>query len=189
LTRSRGHYQAHQSGRIGFTFDDPYHRDQPGSVDERGAVASQLSHLAVELGTVCPTSSTGGSTCQRTCSRNTCTIYTPCSPISCTACRATSSGTAASQCWCCPMTYRASAADLDRCRLAGAKCRDHDVPMKGVGGAEATHDRPGAPLLERARADALCRAIDEAARRVRATITRCMAASAFRPRAGTGQGQ
>jgi hypothetical protein len=54
LTRSRGHYQAHQSGRIGFTFDDPYHRDQPGSVDERGAVASQLSHFAVELGTICP---------------------------------------------------------------------------------------------------------------------------------------
>jgi hypothetical protein len=50
LTRSCGHCQAHQSGRIGLAFDAPHRRDQPGSVDKRGAVGSQLSHLAVEFG-------------------------------------------------------------------------------------------------------------------------------------------
>src|SRR5580693_3655083 len=50
LTRSGGHSQAHQSGRIGLAFDAPHRRDQPGSVDKRGAVGSQLSHLAVEFG-------------------------------------------------------------------------------------------------------------------------------------------
>jgi hypothetical protein len=31
----------------------------------------------------------------------------------------------------------ASAADLDRCRLAGAERRDHGVPVEGTRGAEA----------------------------------------------------
>ena len=41
-----------------------------------------------------PTSSRGGPTCRWTRSRHTCTTSTSCSPIFCTACRATSCGTA-----------------------------------------------------------------------------------------------
>ena len=37
---------------------------------------------------------------------HTCTTSTPCSPIFCTACRATSCGPARRQCWCCRMTCR-----------------------------------------------------------------------------------
>ena len=53
----------------------------------------------------------------------------------------------------------ASAADLDRCRLAGAQRRDHGVPVEGAGGAEATHDRPRAPFPPGAHPDARRRAI------------------------------
>jgi hypothetical protein len=41
----------------------------------------------------------------------------------------------------------------------GRFCRDHGVPVEGAGGAEATHDQPGAQFLEGACADARCRAI------------------------------
>ena len=54
-------------------------------------------------------------------------------------------------------------------------------PVEGTGGAEATHDRPGAPFSEGARADAGRGAIGEAARRVTATITGCVAAPAYPP--------
>ena len=54
---------------------------------------------------------------------------------------------------------RASAADLDRYRLAGAKRRDHGIPVEGAGGAEATYDRPGAPFPPSAHPDARCRLI------------------------------
>jgi pimeloyl-ACP methyl ester carboxylesterase len=46
----------------------------------------------------------------------------------------------------------ASAADLDRCRLAGAERRDDGVPVEGAGGVDATHDRPRAPFSKGARA-------------------------------------
>jgi len=49
-TRSSGHCQAHQSGRIGLAFNAAHRRDQPVSVNKRSAVGSQLSHLAVEFG-------------------------------------------------------------------------------------------------------------------------------------------
>ena len=58
----------------------------------------------------------------------------------------------------------ASAADIDRCRLAGAQCRDHGVPVEGAGGAEAAHDRPGAPFPPGAHPDARRGAIDEPGR-------------------------
>ena len=48
-TRSSGHCQAHQSGRIGLAFNAAHRRDQPVSVNKRSAVGSQLSHLAVEF--------------------------------------------------------------------------------------------------------------------------------------------
>ena len=44
-------------------------------------------------------------------SSSTCTTSTGCSPTSCTACRATSSGTARRRCWCCRTTRRRT-----RCR-------------------------------------------------------------------------
>ena len=55
------------------------------------------------------------------------------------------------------------AADLDRRRLAGAERRNHGVPVEGTGGAEATHDRPGAQLPEGARVDARCPGTSSAA--------------------------
>jgi alpha/beta hydrolase fold len=49
-------------------------------------------------------SASAGATCRWKRSRNTCTACTAYSPISCTACRATSRSRARRRCWCCPTT-------------------------------------------------------------------------------------
>ena len=48
----------------------------------------------------------------------------------------------------------ASAADLDRCRLAGAERRDHGLPVARAGGTAAAHDQQGAQFPEIAPPDA-----------------------------------
>ncbi len=53
----------------------------------------------------------------------------------------------------------ASAADLDRCCLAGAERRDHGLSVARAGGAEAAHHQQGAQFPEIAHPDARRRAI------------------------------
>src|SRR3954452_24087692 len=49
-TQSGGYGQPQQPGRIGLVRDAPNRSDQAGSIDEGGAVGSQLAHLGVEFG-------------------------------------------------------------------------------------------------------------------------------------------
>ena len=53
----------------------------------------------------------------------------------------------------------ASAADLDRRRVAGAQRRDHGLPVARAAGTQGTHDRPRAHVPQIARSDAQRRAV------------------------------